>query len=370
MGAYIIRRLLLVVPTLFLIILINFVVIQAAPGGPVEQALARIQGLAVDTTERIGGGSASDFAEVGEDISGENASQPSGIYRGAQGLPADYVEEIVTQFGFDKPAHERFWEMLGNYLTFDFGRSYFRDETVINLILEKMPVSITLGLWTTLLVYCISIPLGIRKAVRDGSQFDIWTSSLVIIGNAIPSFLFALLLVVVFAGGRYLDWFPLRGLTSDNYADLSLMGKIVDYFWHIALPVISMVIGGFAGLTMLTKNAFLDQISQQYVITARAKGLKDKRVLYGHVFRNAMLIVIAGFPAALLSILFTGALLIEIIFSLDGLGLLGFEALINRDYPILFANLYIFGLIGLVLGILNDVMYVIIDPRIDFDRRA
>ena len=272
-------------------------------------------------------------------------------------------------FGFDKPMHERFWLMMGNYLTFDFGESYYQDRRVVDLVVEKLPVSISLGLWTTLLVYLISIPLGIAKAVRDGSRFDVWSSLAVIVGNAIPSFLFALALMILLAGGSYLEWFPLRGLVSDDWDTLSWPARVVDYFWHMALPVLAMVIGGFAGLAMLTKNSFIDEINKQYVITARAKGLANRRVLYGHVFRNAMLIVVAGFPAAFIGILFTGSLLIEVIFSLDGLGLLGYEAAINRDYPVMFAALYFFTLLGLVMNLVGDLMYVVIDPRIDFERR-
>jgi microcin C transport system permease protein len=259
--------------------------------------------------------------------------------------------------------------MLTQYLTFDFGTSYFRDETVIDLILEKMPVSISLGLWTTLLTYLISIPLGIRKAVRDGSKFDVWTSAVVIVGNAIPSFLFAILLIVLFAGGSFFDWFPLRGLVSDNWQELSWPQRILDYFWHLTLPLLALMIGAFAGLTMLTKNSFLEEINKQYVMTAKAKGLAERRVLYGHVFRNGMLIVIAGFPAAFIGVLFTGAMLIEIIFSLDGLGLLGFNAALTRDYPVMFATLYIFGLLGLIMHLITDLTYVLIDPRIDFETR-
>lgn len=368
MIPYIIRRLVLMVPTLFLIILVNFIIIHVAPGGPVEQAIAELEGSATDATTRFGGGQQSDIAKSsgGNKTSGDSSSR----YRGAQGLDPEFIAEIEKRFGFDKPLHERFFLMMGNYLTFDFGDSYFRDQAVIDIVLDKMPVSISLGLWTTLLTYLISIPLGIMKAVRDGSRFDVLTSSAVIVGNAIPSFLFAVLLIVLFAGGRYLDWFPLRGLTSDDWENLSWSGQIADYFWHLILPIVSMVIGGFATLTMLTKNSFLDQINMQYVITARAKGLTEARVLYGHVFRNAMLIVIAGFPAAFIGILFTGSLLIEVIFSLDGLGRLGWEALINRDYPIMFATLYFFTLLGLVMGIVSDVMYMLIDPRIDFEARG
>ena len=370
MIAYIIRRVLLVIPTLFVIMVINFAIVQFAPGGPVEQLLAELQGTAVSATARLGGQAGTETSvRPGEGATAVGSDGAGGRYRGAQGLDPKFIKEIEKQFGFDKPAHERFFMMIGNYATFDFGESYFRDETVINLVLEKMPVSISLGLWTSLLVYLISIPLGVAKAVRDGSRFDVWSSSVVIVGNAVPAFLFAILLIVVFAGGRYLDWFPLRGLTSDNWSDLSWPARITDYFWHLALPLLSLVIGSFATLTLLTKNSFLEEINKQFVVTARAKGLSERRVLYGHVFRNAMLIVIAGFPSAFIGILFTGSLLIEIIFSLDGLGLLGFEAVINRDYPVMFASLYFFTLMGLMLGIVNDVMYMLIDPRIDFESR-
>lgn len=354
------------IPTLFGIMVLNFAVIQFAPGGPIEQIIAEIQGTAVGATSRIGGTGSGDVAGG---TSGTSSPGNESSYRGAQGLDPEFIKELEVQFGFDKPAHERFFLMMKNYLTFDFGTSYFRDESVVNLVMEKLPVSISLGLWTTLLVYLISIPLGIKKAVRDGSRFDVWTSSLVITGNAIPSFLFAVALIVFFAGGSYLNWFPLRGLTSENFDEMSLFGKVVDYFWHIALPITAMVIGGFAALTQLTKNSFLDQISQQYVLTARAKGLSERRVLYGHVFRNAMLIVIAGFPSAFIGILFTGSLLIEVIFSLDGLGLLGFEAAINRDYPVIFATVYVFALLGLVMNLIGDLTYTLIDPRIDFEAR-
>jgi microcin C transport system permease protein len=361
MLAYIVRRLLLIVPTLLGIMVINFVVIQSAPGGPVEQLIAEIEGTAVAATARIGGGGGGEVQASG---GGEGER-----YRGAQGLDPDFIKEIEQLYGFDKPAYERFFLMMGQYLRFDFGSSYFRDESVINLILEKMPVSISIGLWTTLLTYLISIPLGIRKAVRDGSRFDIWTSAVVIVGNAIPSFLFAILLIVLFAGGSFLDWFPLRGLVSDNWEQLSWPAKILDYFWHLTLPLLALMIGAFAGLTMLTKNSFLEEINKQYVMTARAKGLSEHRVLYGHVFRNGMLIIIAGFPGAFVSILFTGALLIEIIFSLDGLGLLGFNAAINRDYPVMFGTLYFFSLLGLLMNLISDLMYVMVDPRIDFETR-
>ncbi|RED54256.1 microcin C ABC transporter permease YejB [Aestuariispira insulae] len=367
MSAYIIRRLFLIVPTLFLIVLINFAIVQFAPGGPVEQAIAEIEGLSTSATARLGGGVQQ--AEQGT-LPVARGSDSESSYRGSRGLDPEIIAEIEKRFGFDKPAHERFWMMLRDYLTFNFGESYYQDRKVVDLVLEKMPVSISLGLWTMLITYLVSIPLGIAKAVRDGTPFDVWTSGIVIIGAAIPSFLFAVLLIVLFAGGRYLDWFPLRDLVSDNWDMMSWPERIVDYFWHLALPITAMVIGGFAGLTMLTKNSFLDQINMQYVVTARAKGLTERRVLYGHVFRNGMLIVIAGFPAAFIGILFTGALLIEIIFSLDGLGRLGWEAVINRDYPVMFASLYFFTLLGLVMGIVNDVMYMLIDPRIDFEAQG
>jgi microcin C transport system permease protein len=370
MGAYILRRLLLVIPTLFGILVINFAVIQFAPGGPVEQMIAEIRGTAVSATERITGGQgetvrAPDQATLGSQGSGTGDS----AYRGARGLDPAIVKEIEKMFGFDKPPLTRFVEMVSGYLRFDFGRSFFRDRSVIELIIEKMPVSISLGLWTTLLVYLISIPLGVQKAVRDGTRFDVWTSAVVLVGYAIPGFLFAILLVVLFAGGSFLQWFPLRGLTSPGWWEMSLGAKIVDYFWHMALPITAMVIGGFASLTLLTKNSFLDEIGKQYVMTARAKGASEQRVLYGHVFRNAMLLIIAGFPSAFIGILFTGALLIEIIFSLDGLGLLGFEAAIRRDYPVMFGTLYMFTLLGLVMQIVGDLMYTVVDPRIDFSAR-
>jgi microcin C transport system permease protein len=367
MLAYIIRRLLLVIPTLFGIMVINFAVIQFAPGGPVETVIARFQGTAVDATARISGQGGETVQQRSEDRGGGSGS--GSRYRGAQGIPPEIIKEIERQFGFDKPPVERFFLMMAKYVTFDFGQSFFRDRRVVDLIFEKMPVSISLGLWTTLLIYLICIPLGVRKAVRDGSRFDVWTSTLVIIANAIPSFLFAVLLIVLFAGGSFFDLFPLRGLTSDNFSQLSWWQKILDYFWHLTLPLAALVIGGFAGLTMLTKNSFLDEIHKQYVIVARAKGLPEERVLYGHIFRNAMLIVIAGFPGAFIGILFTGSLLIEIIFSLDGLGLLGFEAAINRDYPVMFATLYFFTLLGLLMGIISDLTYTFVDPRIDFEGR-
>jgi len=364
MFAYIVRRLALIPFTLLGIIAINFVIVQIAPGGPVEQLLSRLKETGVEATARISGAGGRETAS-----GAATGSQGASAYRGAQGLDPAFIAAIERQFGFDKPAHERFLTMLRHYLVFDLGDSYYRNQGVMELVIDKLPVSISLGVWSTLIIYLVSIPLGIAKAVRDGSRFDIATSSAVIIGYAIPAFLFAILLIVVFAGGRYLDWFPLRGLVSDHWAELSWPGRILDYFWHLTLPVTAMVIGGFAALTMLTKNSFLEEINKQYVITARAKGLTERRVLYGHVFRNAMLIVIAGFPATLVNMLFTGSVLIEVIFSLDGLGLLGFEAVINRDYPVMFGTLYIFGLIGLLLNLINDVAYHVIDPRIDFERR-
>lgn len=368
MTAYIIRRLLLIIPTLFGIMVINFVIVQAAPGGPVERVLATLKGHDVAATARVGGGDRGELGGGGDlpMTTGEGAQSK---YRGSQGIDPELIAELERLYGFDKPAHERFWQMIGNYLVFEFGKSFYRDRSVVDLVIDKMPVSISLGLWTTVLVYVISIPLGIAKAVRDGSAFDVWTSGIVIVGYAIPAFLFAVLLVVVFAGGSFLDWFPLRGLVSDNWESLSWPQRILDYFWHITLPVLAMVIGGFAGLTMLTKNSFLEEINKQYVVTARAKGASERRVLFGHVFRNAMLIVVAGFPSAFVGILFTGSLLIEVIFSLDGVGLLGFEAAINRDYPVMFGTLYFFTLLGLLLNLIGDLMYVAIDPRIDFETR-
>ncbi|MDI6524730.1 microcin C ABC transporter permease YejB [Pseudomonas otitidis] len=359
MLAYILRRLLLIIPTLFGILLINFIIIQAAPGGPVEQMIAKLEGFDAASggaTARISGGG----GEVS--VAGSN-------YRGAQGLDPELIKEIEKMYGFDKPAPERFWLMVKNYLHFDFGNSFFRDAKVTDLILEKMPVSISLGLWSTLIMYLVSVPLGIAKAVRHGSVFDVWTSTAIIVGYAIPAFLFAILLIVLFAGGSYYDWFPLRGLTSNHFDELSLGGKVLDYFWHLALPVTALVIGNFATLTFLTKNSFLDEINKQYVITARAKGLSENRVLYGHVFRNAMLLIIAGFPAAFIGMFFTGSLLIEVIFSLDGLGLLSFESAVNRDYPVVFGTLFIFTLLGLLVKLIGDVTYTLVDPRIDFESR-
>lgn len=356
MAAYILRRLLLIVPTLVGILLVNFILVQFMPGGPVEQVIARLESDTSATGRITGGGF-------------ETGGGAQGDYRGAQGLPPEFIADLERQFGFDKPPAERFLLMLKNYLTFDFGESYFRSIRVIDLVLEKMPVSITLGLWSTLLAYLISIPLGIRKAMRDGSRFDTWTSGLIIVAYAIPSFLFAIMLLVLFAGGSFWQIFPLRGLTSDDWADLSLWGKVVDYLWHIVLPVTASTIGAFATLTLLTKNSFLDEIKKQYVVTARAKGLTETRVLYGHVFRNAMLIIIAGFPAVFISVFFGGSLIIETIFSLDGLGRLAFESALQRDYPVVFGTLYVFGLMGLVVGLISDLTYVWVDPRIDFESR-
>ena len=364
---YIIKRLFLIIPTLLGILTVNFIIIQAAPGGPVEKAIAQIKGTEVSVTERF---TSSGGEQLSKNQSQKNFNTQESKYRGSQGIDPDLIKELEKQYGFDKPPLQRFFEMLKNYLVFDFGESFYKDKTVISLILEKLPVSISLGLWTTLFVYLISIPLGIKKAVRDGSKFDMYSSSLIIIGYAIPGFLFAIFLIVIFAGGSYLDIFPLRGLISDNWEELSIFEKIIDYFWHLALPVLAMVIGGFASLTMLTKNSFLDEINKQYVLTARAKGVSEQKVLYGHVFRNAMLIVISGFPAAFINILFTSSLLIEVIFSLDGLGLLGFEAALGRDYPVVFGSLYIFTLIGLLLRLISDLTYVLIDPRIDFESRG
>ena len=366
MGAYLVRRILLIFPTLFGIMLINFAVIQIVPGGPVEQMIAQMTGTAVESTARFSGGGEGELSSNFDASSFDNGDSK---YRGAQGLDPDIIKEIEIMYGMDKPAHERFFKMLKSYVSFDFGESFFRDQKVTSLVLDKMPVSISLGLWTTLLVYLISIPLGIRKAIKDGSRFDIISSSIVTIGYAIPNFLFAVILIVFFAGGRFYDIFPLRGLFSENFEELSLVSKIIDYFWHLALPLTAMIVSGFAGLTFLTKNSFIDQINQQYVMTARAKGLSERKVLYGHVFRNAMLIVIAGFPSAFIGILFSSSLFIEVIFSLDGLGLLGYEAALTRDYPVIFATLYFFSLLGLIMGIIGDFMYSIIDPRIDFESR-
>ena len=369
MIAYIIRRLLLMIPTLFGIMLLNFIVLQFLPGGPVEQVIAQLTGTAVEATSRVSGTSG---AETSREQQAGNQSTTTAVtsqYRGAQGLDPELIKELEQQFGLDKPAHERFVLLIWNYLQFDFGESFFRDRSVIGLVIEKLPVSISLGIWTTLLTYLICIPLGIAKAVRDGTRFDIWSSTAIIVGYAIPSFLFAVLLIVLFAGGSFWDIFPLRGITSEGWDDMTWPAKIADYFWHMVLPITAMAIGGFATLTMLTKNSFLDEINKHYVVTARAKGLSENRVLYGHVFRNAMLIVVAGFPSAFIGVLFTGSLLIEVIFSLDGLGLLGFEAALNRDYPVVLGTLYVFTLMGLILNLIGDLMYMIIDPRIDFESR-
>jgi microcin C transport system permease protein len=355
MLAYIVRRLLLVIPTLFGVMLVNFVIVQAAPGGPIDTVIAQIRGAQGGALARITGGGAN-----------EAGGQES---RNARGIDPKLIKDLQQQFGFDKPAGERFLLTMGNYLRFDFGSSFFRNGTVAQLIAQRFPVSISLGLWTTLLSYLISIPLGIRKAVRDGSRFDVWTSTVIIVGYAIPSFLFAILLIVVFAGGSYVQWFPLRGLVSDDWSSFGWSHRILDYFWHIALPVTAMVISAFASLTMLTKNSFLDEINKQYVVTARAKGLAESRVLYGHVFRNAMLIVVANFPAAFVGILFTSTLLIEVIFSLNGLGLLGFEAVLDRDYPVIFGTVYIYTLVGVLMNLVRDLTYMFIDPRIDFATR-
>ena len=366
MGAYLVRRVLLIFPTLFGIMLINFAVIQIVPGGPVEQMIAQMTGTAVESTARFSGGGE---GELNSSFDASSFDDGDSKYRGAQGLDPDIIKEIEVMYGMNKPAHERFFKMLKSYIFFDFGESFFRDQKVTSLVLDKMPVSISLGLWTTLLVYLISIPLGIRKAIKDGSRFDIISSSIVTIGYAIPNFLFAVILIVFFAGGRFYDIFPLRGLVSENFEELTLFAQIKDYFWHLTLPLLAMIVSGFAGLTFLTKNSFIDQINQQYVMTAKAKGLSERKVLYGHVFRNAMLIVIAGFPSAFIGILFSSSLFIEVIFSLDGLGLLGYEAALTRDYPVIFATLYFFSLLGLVMGILGDFMYSLIDPRIDFESK-
>ena len=369
MGAYIAKRLLLMIPTLFGIMLISFAIIQFAPGGPVERVLAQLAGTDVGATARIGGGTGGGEVGGGQAPGGAGGSEGSFKYRGAQGLDPEFIKKLEEQFGFDKPAHERFFLMLKNYATFDFGQSYFRDVPVLQLIKEKLPVSISLGLWLTFVSYAISIPLGVAKAVHDGSKFDVWTSAVIIVGYAIPSFLFAMLVVVLFAGGSFWNIFPLRGLVSDNFADLNWWEKVLDYAWHLVLPLTALAVSSFATMTLLTKNSFLDEIKKQYVMTARAKGLTEKRVLYGHVFRNAMLIVIAGFPGAFISAFFAGSLLIEQIFSLDGLGLLGFEAAVNRDYPVVFATLYIFSLLGLFMNLITDLIYTWIDPRIDFESR-
>lgn len=355
MGKYLTKRVLLLLPTLIGIITLNFFIVQLAPGGPVDQMVAALSG--------------EDSGSAASRVAGAQTASQSRL-PGAQGVDPELIAMIEKQFGFDKPMHERYLSMLGNYLTLDLGTSYFLDRPVIELIVERLPVSVSLGLWSLLLIYSISIPLGVAKAVRDGSRFDAWTSGLIFVGYAVPGFLFAVLLIVLFAGGAYFEMFPLRGLTSNEFDQLSMVGKVLDYFWHLTLPVTALTIGGFATLTMLTKNSFLDEIGKQYVLTARAKGLSERRVLYGHVFRNGMLIVIAGFPAALVGILFTGAMLIEVIFSLNGLGLLGFEAVLRRDYPIMFGTLFVFTFVGLIMTLVGDLTYMLVDPRIDFTSRG
>jgi microcin C transport system permease protein len=367
MSAYIARRILLMIPTLLGILFVSFVVVQFAPGGPVERVIAQLSGADTGATSRISGSSGGDFGARNQP--GASFDAVNSKYRGAQGLDPDFIKSLEKQFGFDKPAPERFLLMVWNFSRFDFGKSYFRDVSVLQLIKEKLPVSISLGIWMTLLSYLISIPLGIRKAVRDGTQFDVWTSGIIIIGYAIPGFLFAILLIILFAGGSFFDIFPLRGLTSDGWAQFPWWKKILDYFWHLTLPIVSMGLAAFATMTLLTKNSFLEELRKQYVLTARAKGCSERQVLYGHIFRNAMLLVIAGFPGAFVSAFFAGALLIETIFSLDGLGLLSFESVLNRDYPVVFANLYIFALVGLVVNLISDLTYTWIDPRIDFETR-
>ncbi|WP_300463634.1 microcin C ABC transporter permease YejB [Desulfobacula sp.] len=362
MVSYIIRRLLLVIPTLLAIVTINFFIIQIAPGGPVDQFIAKLQGLDSGVMEQVSGAGKSELKPTN--------MQEKSTYRGAQGLDPEVIAEIERRFGFDKPIHVRYFKMLKDFCLFDFGDSLFRGRSVVELIAERIPVSLSLGLWSTLIIHLVCIPLGIKKALKHSSRFDIWTSTVIIIGNAIPVFLFAILLIILFAGGTYFNWFPLRGLVSVNFDQLSLAGKILDYFWHMALPTLALVIGGFATLTFLTKNSFLDEISKQYVVTARAKGLTENRILYGHVFRNAMILVIASFPSAFIGLFFTGSMLIEVIFSLDGMGLLGFQATLQRDFPLMFSTLYIFTLMGLILSIISDITYTIVDPRIDFEKRG
>ncbi|CAN1722632.1 putative oligopeptide ABC transporter membrane subunit YejB [Hyphomicrobium sp. 1Nfss2.1] len=370
MVAYFLKRLLLIIPTLFGIMLISFIIIQFAPGGPVDRIIAQLSGNDSSLVSRIGGGGSETLSGGNQAALGQGGADAiTSKYRGAQGLDPEFIKSLEKQFGFDKPAYERFYLMMKNYLTFNFGKSYFRDVSVLQLIKEKLPVSISLGLWMMLLSYMISIPLGIRKAVHDGEPFDTWSSTILVIAYAVPGFLFAVLLLVLFAGSAFVQWFPSRGLTSDNFDQLSLFGKVVDYFWHLTLPIIAMSLTAFTTMTFLTKNSFLDEIRKQYVTTARAKGLTENRVLYGHVFRNAMLLIIAGFPGAFISAFFSGALLIETIFSLDGLGLLSFESIEKRDYPVVFATLWIFSLMGLLLNIVSDFVYTLVDPRIDFESR-
>ena len=365
MGRYILRRLMLIVPTLFGILLLTFVIAQFAPGGPIEQIIARATMGNVSTTSNFSGGG----GDAGVSSQAMDQTLTGGDNLGTYGLDPEMLADLEKQFGFDKPVHVRFFSMVGNYLTFDFGESYFQDRPVIELIIERMPVSISLGLWSLLIIYGISIPLGVAKAVRDGTAFDFWTSTMIFVGYAIPGFILAILLIILFAGGNYFDIFPLRGLTSENWSEMSFFGKIGDYFWHLAMPLTALTVGGFATLSMLTKNSFLEEISKQFVLTARAKGLTERRVLYGHVFRNAMLIVIAGFPSAFVGIFFYGSVLVEVIFSLEGMGLLSYDALIKRDYPILFGSLFMFGMVGLVMHLIGDLTYVVVDPRIDFESR-
>jgi microcin C transport system permease protein len=369
MTAYIVRRLLFMIPTLLGILLVSFLVVQFAPGGPVERVIAQLSGSDTGATSRVSGSQSGDFSARGQAQGGSQIDAGSSKYRGAQGLDPEFIKSLEKQFGFDKPAYQRFGLMLWNFIRFDFGKSYFRDVQVLELVKEKLPVSMSLGIWMTLITYLISIPLGIRKAVQDGSRFDTWTSGFIIIGYALPGFLVAILLIILFAGGSFFDVFPLRGLTSDNWAQLPWYRKIADYFWHLVLPIIAMGLGAFATMTLLTKNSFLDEVRKQYVLTARAKGCTQYQTLYGHIFRNAMLIVIAGFPSAFVHAFFSGSLLIETIFSLDGLGLLGFESVLNRDYPVVFATLYIFSLVGLVVNLISDLAYTWVDPRIDFETR-
>ena len=370
MAAYIVRRLLLIIPTLWAIITINFIIVQIAPGGPVDQAIARMQGIDSNKIlERVSGEGRQEVLQDSQKAVGPGSEDQVSRYRGARGLDPEVIADIERRFGFDKPLLVRYFDMLRRYIVFDFGDSLFRGRSVVGLIVERLPVSLSIGAWSTLIIYLVSIPLGIRKAVRHGSRFDIWSSTVVILGNAIPGFLLAILLVIFFAGGRFLQWFPLRGLVSNNWRELGFFAKIGDYLWHMTLPVAAMVIGGFATLTMLTKNSFLDEIGKQYVMTARAKGLTERRILRGHVFRNAMLLIIAGFPSAFISMFFAGSILIETIFSLEGLGLLGVQAVTQRDYPVIFGNLYMFTLLGLVMVLISDLTYTLVDPRIDFESR-